>query len=50
MPPPGCTICGTGWYDPGLQQFMSVDPLKSNPDLYEYANDEPAQSVGPIRS
>ena len=29
------------WYDPQLQQFMSVDPLKSNADLYEYANDSP---------
>ena len=35
------------WYDPGLQQFMSADPLTSNADLYEYANDGPAASVDP---
>ena len=29
------------WYDPQLQQFLSTDPLKSNADLYEYANDAP---------
>ena len=33
------------WYDPGLQQFMSVDPLRSNPDGYEYANDGPHREV-----
>ena len=36
------------WYDPGVQQFMSVDPLRSNPDPYEYANDGPLTNVDPL--
>ena len=35
------------WYDPGLQQYMSVDPLRRNPDLYEYANDGLNRFVDP---
>ena len=35
------------WYDPGLQQFMGVDPLKSNADLYEHANEGPDAFIDP---
>ena len=36
------------WYDPQLQQFLSKDSLKSNADLYEYANDDPGRLIDPL--
>ena len=36
------------WYDPGLQEFMSTDPLKSNADGYEYADDSPRKYADPF--